>query len=62
MRANRLTTSSGVISVGGFNNGFSSITFSSGILPLPKTIPGLASASTGTASAYQSQSHTIVDA
>lgn len=48
----RLTTS-GVISVGGLNAGFSSITFSSGILPLPKTIPFFSSASAGTASAYQ---------
>lgn len=48
----RLTTS-GVISVGGLNAGFSSITFSSGILPLPKTIPFFSSASAGIASAYQ---------
>lgn len=47
-----LTTSSGVIRVGGFNAGFSSAACSSGNLPLPKTSPFFGSCSTGTASNF----------
>lgn len=46
------TTSSGVISVGGFNVGFACCGCSSGNLPLPITSPFFGSCTTGTASNF----------